>query len=202
MKEYLCSLPIFQGYTYESERMPKFLNLIREELTSSDTIPELFKCLSIYWSWFNYILFEKLVKKFSNWGDQELSAVSNYKVKLNKFLERKVFEIPRHTHCTNEIIGFAHVIAQFSDEIQNEEANYILTIRDRLAMDLGIETYALILTEIRKGSVVLDFLVPAQDVIQDKTQELCNEPSDFHRYPPAIPGLDQPTIPLSVYVHQ
>ena len=195
MKEYLCCLPVFREHTHASNRVPGFLKLIMEDLTSCDTIPELFKCLSTYWSWFNYILFEKLVKKFSNWGDKEFSAVSNYKDKLNKFLERKMFEMPTHTHCKNKIIGFAQLIVRWSYQIQNKEANCILMIRDCLATSLGIKTYTLILTDINDGGVELVFLVPIQDAPKDNVREL-SEPSDFHRYQPAIPVLYQPTIPV------
>ena len=196
MKKYLRYLPVFREHTHASNRVPGFLYLIRKDLTSCDTIPELFKCLSIYWSWFNYILFEKLVKKFSNWGDKDFSALGNYKLKLNKFLKRKVSEMPTHTHCTNEIFGFKQHIITCSGEIANQEANHIIMIRDRLATSLGIETYSLILTEIKDGGVELVFLVPAQEAAKDITRELHSEPSDFHRYQPAIPVLDQPTIPV------
>lgn len=161
MKKYLHRIKAFKART--SIKNPKpILDPILKETKSSKTILEVFMLLSksVFWSWFNYRLFQKVVLKFGS--QEETSILNKYKVNYNKLLERELIEMPCFECSMNEKNGFTKLKIKLAEKMRGEKINLISRIQERFARLLELETHSLILSLINIQTAELHFFVPEE----------------------------------------
>lgn len=139
-------------------REQQLLNPILDRIKSSQSVSDLFILLANFWSWFNYRLLERLLKRFGNHNEKHL--LEEYVSKLKHFLQRYVYEMPSSIHSPKTLDSFTKFRAKLSDKMKSAKAEELPMIQAGFARILGIDVHALILTTITSGCVELEFLAP------------------------------------------
>ena len=139
-------------------REQQLLNPILDRIKSSQSVSDIFILLANFWSWFNYRLLERLLKRFGNHNEKHL--LEEYVSKLKHFLQRYVYEMPSSIHSPKTLDSFTKFRAKLSDKMKSAKAEELPMIQAGFARILGIDAHALMLTTIGCGCVELEFLAP------------------------------------------
>ena len=140
-----------------SEDKP-LLHKVLSQIEDITNIADLFLFLSQFWSFFNYKLLEKLVKKFDSYKAKE--KLKEYIL----FLETlRVVEMPPLIQPFFNADSYHSDLLELrllSNRVQALSAEEILHIHVQVATVLNIEHHALLLQEIKIADDILEYLVP------------------------------------------
>ena len=131
----------------------------KAELLGAKTVLDLFNVLKQYWSWINYELLEKIIRKF---GDHETNeCLEIYKEQtLEPFLKRSVIEIPSNAYGHSDIPHYKKVTFKLGTDMESHSASSLRLIRRKLATTLGIDVTSLHISTVTDGCMEICFLVP------------------------------------------
>ena len=130
--------------------LPLFTN-IKEKSTLRDLMLHLNK----YWSFFNFALLEKLIKKFMRDDNAELKQY------ISNLEELSVIELPVLVHPHNHVEGFSSdtLSVTMVPEFSSFSCEKLRIIHSRIAGIFRIECFALLLKEIKQNENKLEFIV-------------------------------------------
>lgn len=142
-----------------NETSLRYLPLLHSNLMKDiSTIKDLMLLLNSYWSFFNYSLLEKLIKRF---GGQKIKddILKNYVTQLQ---ELSMSEIPVILHHLPRVEGFCkdHLIVTMAPEFfTSPSVDDLLLIHDGVARVLRIERFGLLLRHINTVKHQVNFLI-------------------------------------------
>ena len=141
------------------ERNPSLLDEHKEEINSAKTVSEIFNILNAYWNYITYDILEYIIKLYGTSDDKE--RLTNYNRKLQKFCERRIFELPECGTGTGNAVSPGqerfNVKLDVREDITGKD---LLRIRKRISKILHVNLATLIIDRVDVGCVQLTFLIP------------------------------------------
>ena len=156
LKLYLMNLQYLK--TRNGNQSNELLTPIQKSIKESTTFSEIFMLLANFWSWFNFLLLEKIVQRMGSKDEKKL--IEDYLSCLKNFLRRYVYEMPSSLHAPKSIEKFVKFKAKLSEQMKCRKAEELPLIQIRFASILGIESHSIMLTTVKDGCLELEFLVP------------------------------------------
>ena len=159
-KKFVCDLIPQRSFKKLTDVLPLFSANLIDEISS---VRELLMFLKDYWSFCNFSLLKKVINKF---GDDDVK--DTLKMYVTILQELTVQEIPLLLHHRSSIDGFSSDILTVTttDDILSLSVEKLLSIRDSIARILQIESFALILLQIKKAEKQLKFLIASQVTVK------------------------------------
>ena len=147
---------------YRPTRKPvPFLRNQLEEIERAEDVEGVFSILDKYYSFFNYVIIEKLIKWFGTPEDKE--RLDTYTENFKRFCKRRTFECPASIFRPADK-GDTVVVVKFEESWDPTEGcslENILRLSNSLAEILEVEPVTLQLCQIDQGCVELQFQVPS-----------------------------------------
>ena len=141
------------------QRNPSLLDEHSEEINRAKTVSEIFKILNPYWNYITYDILEYIIKLYGTSDDEE--RLTNYNRELQKFCERRIFELPECGTSTGNAVSPRqerfNVKLDVREDITGKD---LLRIRKRIAKILRVNLATLIVACVDAGCVQLTFLIP------------------------------------------
>ena len=144
-------------------RDPSLLDEHKEEIIKAGSIVEIFIILSAYWDYLTHEILEYIIELYGTDDDKE--RLKSYDEELQKFCQRRIFELPLPpSGCGN---GTGNALSprqkKFSVKLSVREditCKNLLRIRRRIAKILHVNLAVLIIDHVNPGCVQLTFLIP------------------------------------------
>ena len=147
----VMSLQLFD--TYENQQHG--LNDDGKKIQNASSIQDIFLLMPCYWSFFNYEPLEHIIEYKGTPEDKE--NLRMYLDDLEKFCQRRVFEVPSHVYGNESNKGsWAKFTVKLDDEIR--KLHDVRQVRRKITRILGLRH--LYLCDITKGCVEVVFLIP------------------------------------------
>ena len=150
--------------TYRPTR--KHVPLLRDQLDQierAEDVEGVFNILDKYYSFFNYIILEKIIGWFGTSEDKE--RLETYTGNFKRFCKRRTFECPPDIFGNTVDEGKTDLIVKYEESWDPTEGGCPLETVQRLRNSLGeileVEPETLYLCQIDKGCVELLFQVPS-----------------------------------------
>lgn len=132
-----------------------------DEIERAKDVPRVFCILDKYYSFFNYIIIEKLIAWFGTAEDKK--RLETYTEHFKVFCKRRTFECPPHIFGHTIDKGKTDLVVKYEGSWDPNEGcslENVLRLRNYLADILEVESETLYLCQIDKGCVELVFQVP------------------------------------------
>ena len=148
------------AYRPTHKPVPLLLNQL-DEIKRAENVDEVFSILSSYYSFFNYVIIEKLIDWFGTTEDKKL--LETYTENFKKFCKRRTFECPpnKFGHINKGKTNLIMKVEESWDPKEGCPLENVLHLRNSLADILEVELETLLLCQIQKGCVELLFQVPS-----------------------------------------
>ena len=137
------------------------------------TIEEWFDYLADYWSWFNTLILEQLIKHCGTEEDNERMA--DYLEGRRKFLMRSIFSIPQNAYGEQRDENSKKLVLKLGDNVYDgnkTEAIVLDQIRTLVCATLPNLTHVELL-KVKDGCLELTFQIPDQEVPSLSEKQKC-----------------------------
>ena len=137
------------------------------------TIEEWFDYLADYWSWFNTLILEQLIKHCGTEEDKERMA--NYLEGRREFLMRSIFSIPQNAYGEQRDENSKKLVLKLGDNVYdgNEKNAIVLDqIRTLVCATLPNQTHVELL-KVKDGCLELTFQILDQEVPSLSEKQKC-----------------------------
>ena len=160
---WLMQLQAFCPVSHSSESAPLLLAQQINEICQAGSMERVFLILSNYWSWFNHGLLEEIINKF---GDEEdRRRLDDFKESFSTFAQNRIVEFSQHPMTFGAAVGDGQtrVPLLFKVDVSWDSVhiNQLAEIHRNLASILEVNPHTLYLASIRKGCILMKFLIPS-----------------------------------------
>ena len=155
-KQYLLgSVYVFQQRTDQGQL---FQNSVQEEIERASTAADLMVILNSFWSFYNYFLLSKMIRKFCNDDDIVRRNLDEY---VNSLEELSPAQYPPIIQpYTNEECFHTDLLTVEVEGLNGINGDTLNQIHSSVARWLTIESHALLLKRIRRKTNKLEYLIP------------------------------------------
>lgn len=144
-------------YVFQNRADPgQLFQGIKSEIENAETAADLMITLNSFWSFFNYFLLYKMIRKFCS-GDVITTALSKY---VNSIEEVSLGRCPPLIQPFTEGKCFHTDLLILKLRESTINGDILYQIHRSIARWLTIESHALLLKRIKKGTNELEFLIP------------------------------------------
>ena len=156
VKQYLLgSVYVFQQRTDQGQL---FQNGVQEEIERASTAADLMVILGFFWSFYNYFLLSKMIRKFCNDDDVVRRNLDEYANSLEELSPAQYPPIVQP--YTNEECFHTDLFAVEVEGLNGINGDTLSQIHSSVARWLTIESHALLLKRIRRNTNKLEYLIP------------------------------------------
>ena len=146
-----------------SKPTPGLLAQQIDEISQGGSIERMFLILSDYWSWYNYYLLEEIINTFGDEDDQR--RLDDYKEQFSTFAHNRIVEFSQHPMTFGDAVGDGNARVPLLFKVDRDwddvHINQLAEIHGNLADILEVHPHTLYLASIRKGCILMKFLVPS-----------------------------------------
>ena len=160
---WLMQLQAFNQVSHSFESAPLLLAQQINEICQAGSMERVFLILSNYWSWYNHSLLEEIINKF---GDEEdRRRLDDFKESFSTFAQNRIVEFSQHPMTFSAAVrdGKTRVPLLFKVDRNWDTVhiNQLSEIHRSVASILGVNPHTLYLASIRKGCILMEFLIPS-----------------------------------------
>ncbi len=156
LRSYLLSLPA-SSKSFKGKKLT-LLSDMKDELDKADTINDIFIFLTTECaSFMNYDVFQNLMKKYNISEDrEELKYPEHLRDYVNKHKISETKLLPKYTHNSKRV----KLILKYNIEYTCRLAK-VFDLREAIAEIMNMKPTALHIVDVKKGCIVVTFLIPA-----------------------------------------
>ena len=160
---WLKQLEAFKKVSLHSESAPCLLAQQMNEISQAGSIEQVFLILSDYWSWYNHYLVEEIIIEYGDEEDQR--RLDGFKEKFSTFAHNRIVEFSRHPMTFGAAVGDRKTRIPLLFKVDRNwdtvHINQLSEIHRNLASIFEVNPHTLYLASIRKGCILMKFLIPS-----------------------------------------
>ena len=127
----------------------------RTKLNNASSLEEIWIIIGEYWSFFDYYVIAHIVDSFGSREDKK--CLDKYERKFNEYVKKRVFPISIGSGSRNDSARF---LVKLDSTYDGCEIGRLKSFQIRLSGILNLNPEVLKLSQIRRGSIILNFQIP------------------------------------------
>ena len=160
---WLKQLHAFDNVTPCCESTPSLLGQQIDGISQASSMERVFLILTDYWSWYNYSLLEEIINEYGDEEDQ--SRLDGFKKKYYAFAHNRIVEFSQHPMTFGAAVGDGKARTLLVFKVDRSwdtiHIGQLSEIHRNLASILKVKPHTLYLASIRKGCILVTFLIPS-----------------------------------------
>ena len=169
--EFSTKITLLPSPLKEEHRLRKYLKDNIPQLCDAKSIREIFCLLNLYWDYLNYELLQRIIETY---GDDETKiAMKSYSREVEVFQQETTLAMfceaspKRKRFATTR--DLTELIITHDEITPNSSLKCVQEFRRQFAHEMSLQEIAVIVIEVKPGSVVTVWLIPTVGAIKIKT---------------------------------
>ena len=146
---------------------------VAEVQTRCSTVGEVFMFIDGYYSWFNYLLFEKIIKTFCKHDEDITERLKEYLRELEGYCKNRLCKVPQNGFNFSRRKNSKQIVFKIDEEWEEMRIETINTTTVLIAKILKLNRVLLCLRTVNNGCVELTYDIPEHVTISlTKSQQV------------------------------